>query len=192
MPANEVSRRASQWGANPTDRVRVGPGLTTVPNLVTVGRLVLFGVFQGLLVGQHVAAALVMLLAAWLLDIVDGWLARRLGQVTELGSVLDKVIDRVVIVGGLFTLISVGLVPVSAVLIATKDISSIAVNLVALRQRQTIVSLGWLGKSTTALQGVALIWLVAGWPGTSALIAVIAGLGLAVGVKAWFTAPCPS
>ena len=177
-------------GASSTDRI--GLGFTTVPNLVTVGRLVLFGVFQGLLVGQHVAAALVMLLAAWLLDIVDGWLARRLGQVTELGSVLDKVVDRVVIVGGLFTLISVGLVPVGAVLIATKDISSIAVNLVALRQRQTIVSLGWLGKSTTALQGVALIWLVAGWPGTSALIAVIAGLGLAVGVKAWFTASCLS
>jgi cardiolipin synthase len=70
----------------------------TVPNAVTVARLCCLPVFVYLLFGRHNRAA-----AAWLLgalgatDWVDGWVARRFGQVSELGKVLDPVADRLLL-----------------------------------------------------------------------------------------------
>src|SRR6476646_10481687 len=67
-----------------TDRV------LTIPNLITAGRLACIPIFVYLLFGRDNRAA-----AAWLLavlgmtDWVDGWAARRLGQVSQLGKVLD-------------------------------------------------------------------------------------------------------
>jgi phosphatidylglycerophosphate synthase len=76
-------------------QIRVGPFLT-VPNAITVARTVL-AVTVGLV---GVAADDPRLLVAayavyWVGDIADGWAARRLGQETRAGAVLDIVSDRV-------------------------------------------------------------------------------------------------
>jgi CDP-diacylglycerol--glycerol-3-phosphate 3-phosphatidyltransferase len=74
--------------------LRVGP-VRTVANGVTVVRTVLavglgvVGVATGDLVVLAVAYAVY-----WVGDILDGWAARRLGQETRLGAVLDIVSDR--------------------------------------------------------------------------------------------------
>ncbi|MFV0526697.1 MAG: CDP-alcohol phosphatidyltransferase family protein [Acidimicrobiales bacterium] len=67
----------------------------TWPNLFTLIRLLSIPLFLWLLFGRENRAA-----AAWLLallgstDWVDGWLARRLDQQTELGAMFDPVVDR--------------------------------------------------------------------------------------------------
>lgn len=68
----------------------------TVPNLVTVARTV-----AAVAIGTYGVAAgrpawlLVAYAVYWAGDCADGWLARRLGQETRLGAVLDIVCDRV-------------------------------------------------------------------------------------------------
>jgi cardiolipin synthase len=78
----------------------------TIPNLVSFVRILAIPVFWwALLVKDDVTlAAWIVFIIGWT-DWVDGYLARRLGQVSELGKVLDPVADRLMIasavIGGL-------------------------------------------------------------------------------------------
>jgi CDP-diacylglycerol--glycerol-3-phosphate 3-phosphatidyltransferase len=78
-----------------------------LPNQITIGRLVLAIVFFVIL-GRYrhgssadfwLDIALVIFLVAAISDIVDGWLARRTGEVTSLGRVLDPFVDKVLVCG---------------------------------------------------------------------------------------------
>lgn len=72
--------------------------VVTVPNLLSVGRLLAVPLFLWLLFAQETrlgAAVLLGLLGAT--DWVDGWVARRFDQVTELGKVLDPTADRILL-----------------------------------------------------------------------------------------------
>jgi cardiolipin synthase len=89
-----------------TESERASSAIVTLPNMVSFVRLLMVPVFLWrLLVEDEVAAA------GWLLGIIgatdwiDGYLARRLDQVSELGKLLDPVADRLAVasavVGGL-------------------------------------------------------------------------------------------
>ncbi|HEY8474452.1 MAG TPA: CDP-alcohol phosphatidyltransferase family protein [Natronosporangium sp.] len=79
----------------------------TVPNAITVARLLGVPLFIYLMLGpQHDLAALLVLAVGGSTDWFDGWAARRLGQVSRLGTLLDPTVDRLYIVATLlvFTL----------------------------------------------------------------------------------------
>ena len=87
-------------------------GWWTWANLVTTIRLALIPVFLWLLFGTGHRA-----LAAWLLgalgatDWIDGFLARRLHQVSAVGKVIDPVADRILVIVGLLGVAAAGGVP---------------------------------------------------------------------------------
>ncbi len=74
-----------------------------VPNLLTFFRLCLVPVFFWFFLNESTLAWFIFLLAA-LSDFIDGWLARRLGQITSFGQVFDPLVDRVLIVVTLLAL----------------------------------------------------------------------------------------
>jgi len=84
---------ASALGEDASDR------LWTVPNLFTAARLACLPIFLYLLFGRENRAG-----AAWLLgglgatDWVDGYLARRLDQVSEFGKRFDPTVDRLLLI----------------------------------------------------------------------------------------------
>ena len=78
----------------------------TVPNLISILRLAAVPVFVWLLIGENrplAAAVLLGILGAT--DWVDGWIARRFNQVSELGKVLDPTADRIMFLVAVFTMI---------------------------------------------------------------------------------------
>lgn len=76
--------------------------IVTIPNLVSLVRILAVPAFLWLLLARRqIAAAGWLLLAIGSTDWVDGWLARRLGQVSKLGKALDPVADRLAIVAAL-------------------------------------------------------------------------------------------
>ena len=87
--------------------------LYTIPNLFTLLRLLCLPIFLYLLFGRDNPAA-----AAWLLgglgatDWVDGYLARRLGQVSEFGKKFDPTVDRLLFIVALVAIIVADAAPI--------------------------------------------------------------------------------
>ena len=72
--------------------------ILTVPNLLTVFRMVLIPVFVSLLFYHRFLWALAVFVLAGLTDGLDGLLARRFGQQSQLGTVLDPIADKLMLV----------------------------------------------------------------------------------------------
>jgi cardiolipin synthase (CMP-forming) len=157
--------------------------IVTVPNLVTIVRLSCLPLFLWLLFGQEDRAA-----AAWLLaalgatDWVDGYIARRWGQVSELGKILDPVADRLLFFVGGGGIVIDGSVPIwfaAVVLLREALVGGATLLLAALGARRIDVT--WFGKAGTFLLMVAFPLFLAGnsdlsWADTGAVLAWAAGI----------------
>jgi cardiolipin synthase len=123
----------------------------TWPNLVTVVRLCCIPVFLWLLFGRDDRLAASLLLGGLgATDWVDGYLARRFGQTSELGKVLDPTADRLLFLVGIFAMLVDGSVPVwfgVATLVREAFVAVAALVLGALGARRIDVT--WLGKCAT-------------------------------------------
>ena len=87
-------------------------GLWTAPNLITVVRLCCLPLFLYLLFGRDNRVAAGLLLGGLgATDWVDGWVARRFNQVSEIGKVLDPAADRILFVVGVGAIIIDGSAP---------------------------------------------------------------------------------
>jgi cardiolipin synthase len=85
----------------------------TVPNLVSFARLAGVPLFLWLFLGAHADGwAVAVLAVGGLSDWVDGYLARRLGQVSRIGELLDPMADRLYILATLVAFTVRGVVPV--------------------------------------------------------------------------------
>ena len=72
--------------------------IITVPNLLTVFRMVLIPVFVSLLFYQKFVYALAVFVLAGITDGLDGLLARRFDQKSQLGTILDPIADKMLLV----------------------------------------------------------------------------------------------
>jgi len=84
-----------------------------VPNLITLSRIILIPLLIGLYyfpedwLSEHArnATATVVFVGAALTDWLDGYLARRLNQMSAFGAFLDPVADKLIVVGALVVLL---------------------------------------------------------------------------------------
>ncbi len=72
--------------------------IITVPNLLTVFRMVLIPFFVSLLFYQRFILALAVFATAGVTDGLDGLLARRFNQKSQLGTILDPIADKLMLV----------------------------------------------------------------------------------------------
>ncbi|MGI8811566.1 MAG: CDP-alcohol phosphatidyltransferase family protein [Pyrinomonadaceae bacterium] len=68
--------------------------ILTIPNLLTSLRMALIPVFASLLFYDYAGTALIVFIIAGISDGIDGFLARRFNQETELGTILDPIADK--------------------------------------------------------------------------------------------------
>ena len=125
--------------------------IVTVPNLVTLVRLLLLPVYLWLLIGQeeHLQAA-VLLGALGATDWVDGFIARRFHQVSNLGKVLDPVADRLLFFVGIGGIIAVDGAPLwfcIVVLVREVLVAGTTIAIAALGAKRIDVT--WAGKAGT-------------------------------------------
>ena len=178
--------------ARPSRARRTGEDrILSLPNVVTSVRLVLVPIFVWLLVQPHHRdwfAAAVLLAAAGSTDWVDGQLARRLDQVTNLGKILDPTADRALLATSVIGILAVGAVPTPLAILALSREGLVAVAAIGLAlagARRIDVTL--IGKAGTfGLMCAFPLFLAAhstiGWHGTALVLAwVAATAGIVLG-----------
>ena len=95
----------------------------SLPNIISTLRLVSVPVIVYLIVAGYFTAAFWLFVAAALSDAVDGYLAKRLGQFSTLGSYLDPIADKLLLVGVCGALGQVGHIAIWVVmLVVFRDI----------------------------------------------------------------------
>lgn len=136
----------------------------TVPNAVTFVRLLCIPLFVWLLFAQDDRAAAAILLAVLgATDWVDGFLARRFDQVSELGKLLDPAADRLLLLTAVISVWIDGSVPLWFVLLTLLRegiVTAVAIGLAALGAERFDVS--WWGKTGTFFLLFAYPFLLGG------------------------------
>lgn len=167
--------------------------ILTVPNVITSVRLGLLPLFLWLLFAQDDRAGAALLLAALGgSDFLDGYVARRFHQVSELGKVLDPVADRLLFFVGVGGILIDGSVPAwfaVAVLVREALVAVGTIGLAALGAKRIDVT--WFGKAGTFCLMIAFPLFLAsesnvGWADAFGTVAWLVGIpGL---VLSWYAA----
>ncbi len=159
----------------------------TIPNLISVARLLCVPVFLWMLwkpdPARRGAAALLAVLGAT--DWVDGWIARHFNQGSELGKVLDPTADRVLLVAAAIALLHEGLstgVDIVLWIILAREllvaVATVALGLAGARRIDVV----WAGKAgTLALMFALPMFLIADAAPTVRTVFDVLGWGFAIG-----------
>ena len=121
--------------------------ILTIPNVISLARLLAVGWFLWLLLAEdRVVAAAIVFLVIGSTDWVDGTLARALDQETELGRLLDPIADRVALVAAVIGGTIAGIVPptITALLVAREVVMALAAAWFRRRTGETL-HVRWLG-----------------------------------------------
>lgn len=161
--------------------------IINIPNQITLLRLILAAVFFAVLsIGAPVTAdrawvlaiAFVLFVVAAITDFLDGYLARKWGQVTAFGRVVDPVVDKVLVCGAFVYFASPifvdpqtnqnvsGVAPWMAVLILMRELLISAIRSFSEAQGAGFGA-NWVGKVKTALQMITIgvvLGVLAWWP----------------------------
>lgn len=96
-----------------------------VPNSLTLARFILSVVTFGLVAGERYLGALVCFLIAASTDWIDGYWARKYGQVTKVGRIFDPFVDKIIICGAFIALVEVkdaGIEPWMAIVVVAREL----------------------------------------------------------------------
>ena len=149
--------------------------MMTLPNIITLSRIGLMPVFVVLfylqpnyLEGEPLAWINNSLVAIYVLisstDFLDGLLARKLNQITDLGTFLDPVADKLMVCTSLILLTDyyhTWFITIPSIIIISREIL-----VSALREwmgeigKKANISVSWIGKSKTFMQMIAILFLL--------------------------------
>ena len=155
-----------------------------VPNVLTVLRILLVPVLVVALLDRtpngDLLAAIVFAIAS-LTDAVDGYLARSRQWVTTFGKLMDPVADKLLIIGALLALVSLGRVAAWVAMVIIAREFAVTVLRIAATQQGVVIPAGVFGKAKTVLQ-VAMVFALIVASGTPAWLEALVYLTVAVTV----------
>jgi cardiolipin synthase len=175
-----------------TDTVPASSAVLTVPNILSFSRIALIPLFCWLAANEETRLwGILLFVLVVSTDWVDGYVARRTGQVSELGRILDPVADRLAIAAGLITFAFSGIFPFWAMLlIVLRDIVLLLGAGVLLWGRGIRVDVRWIGKIATFSLMAAIAWIAWGNAGGPLGDVLLVGgwLAFTVGIVEYYIA----
>jgi cardiolipin synthase len=136
----------------------------TIPNAITLVRLLLLPYYLYLLFGADArlaAAGLLAILGAT--DWIDGYVARHFNQASNLGRLMDPTVDRLLFFVGVGGILVAGAAPVwFCVLVLVREVSVAAVTVVLTLRGVEPIRVSWYGKAGTFCLMFAFPWFLAG------------------------------
>jgi CDP-diacylglycerol--glycerol-3-phosphate 3-phosphatidyltransferase len=135
----------------------------TVPNLLTVFRILLVPVLAAVLlsetsIGDALAAAVFVL--ASLTDFLDGWVARRSQRESNFGRLMDPLADKLLVTAALVSLVSLHRLEAwVAMVIIARELAVTGLRQLAIEQGHVIPASQW-GKAKTVFQVAMVLVLI--------------------------------
>ncbi|WP_424766630.1 CDP-alcohol phosphatidyltransferase family protein [Paenibacillus sp. sgz302251] len=129
-----------------------------LPNFLTSLRFALIPVYIAVFAKGHMIPAFLIMVAAGITDVLDGYIARASGQVTALGMMLDPLADKLMLITVILSLLISGHISwAAAAAMFLRDLGMITGVLYYHFQGKKTMSANWLGKLTTVLFYVAIM-----------------------------------
>jgi cardiolipin synthase len=134
----------------------------TIPNILSILRILIVPFYVILYFNQSYTQAIILLIISGLTDVVDGFIARKFHQESELGKLLDPLADKITQIS-LVVCASMTHHEIIFLLLVVvfKELSMIIFNLFMLKKNMKPISSKWYGKLATACfyVGIGLILL---------------------------------
>jgi len=129
-------------------------------NKLTISRIVLAGIFILFLFIKGAGAkfmAMAIFLTACVTDYYDGYIARKTGEITPFGKLMDPIADKILILGAFLAFVEMEIIPAWMVMvIIARELVITGIRILALTQKKVMAAeLG--GKHKTVSQMVAVI-----------------------------------
>lgn len=126
--------------------------ILTVPNLLSLFRLLLIPVFVHQYLQENYTATGLLLLLSGLTDMADGFIARHFHAVSNLGKILDPVADKLTQVSMLICLVSrYPLMLILVIIMIFKELFMSISGVLVIHKTGTVFGADWHGKATTIL-----------------------------------------
>ena len=134
------------------------PPVLNLPNLLTISRLGLAVVLFVLLAAEWLNTGLVLFIVAASTDWLDGYVARRRGETTTLGRILDPFVDKVIVIGAFIFLLPIAGSAVTAWMVTVVVARELLVTGLRSYLEGESVAFGadWFGKIKMVVQCVAI------------------------------------
>lgn len=132
-----------------------------IPNILSLVRIVLLPIFVVLFFNNMLQWAVATLLLSGLTDLLDGVIARRCNQITEIGKLLDPIADKLTQITVMLCLVMCysALIPL-AVICLTKEVLQAIGGWILLSKNSTIRGSKWFGKISTFLFYAVMLLIV--------------------------------
>lgn len=134
----------------------------TIPNLLSVIRILIVPFFAYYFMKDNILVAVILIAVSGLSDAVDGFIARRFNQITELGKILDPFADK--ITQGTVALCLAIKYPVICpllILFILKELAMLVLAITLLKKKRKPCAAKWYGKVSTVLFYVSVTAIVA-------------------------------
>ncbi|WP_375295455.1 CDP-alcohol phosphatidyltransferase family protein [Paenibacillus doosanensis] len=135
--------------------------MLNLPNLLTVCRFLLIPVYITVFESGYMKTSFLVLLAAGLTDVLDGYIARKRKLVTQLGSMLDPLADKSMMITVILSLVFSGMISwEAAVAMFLRDAGMIVGSAIFHFRGKRTVPANAMGKLTTVLYYIAILLII--------------------------------
>jgi CDP-diacylglycerol--glycerol-3-phosphate 3-phosphatidyltransferase len=145
----------------------------TISTILSFSRIVLLAPLAYFLFADfpgHTLWAASMIVAAAITDFLDGYLARRLHQVTDFGKIADPLADKICAAGCSILLVVTGLLPLwYLIVVIARDVLLLFGSLYIRSRKNIITQSNWPGKIAVTFIAVVMFLSIIGSPGLEGL-----------------------
>lgn len=123
-----------------------------IPNILTCLRLAMVAAFVFFFVKHQYVVCLALYIAAFLTDVLDGFLARRFNWVSNFGKLMDPLADKLMLLAALACLFAVGKFPIYLLIaLVVKELLMVIGSSIVLKKKKVAVYADVWGKVATGL-----------------------------------------
>ena len=136
----------------------------TYSNILSISRLIMGVVLYFLIISEHSYWAILVAIIAVITDYADGYVARKRGETSELGKILDPVADKVAVALGAIGLYQTYDLPLWIVIVIIgRDILILIGSIFLFEKLRGVVASEMPGKIAVTIISVLLLAYLFGW-----------------------------